>query len=362
MSTGPDSPPHGPLPVLLVEDALDQAHLVRFLLEDTGEYKVTLVQDGLRGSELAEEGEWALVITDLNLPGAYGMEVIEASRKAHPDTPILATTGYSGPEFADQAREKGVDEVLMKPLDRDELLERVRTLVRGQAAPDVAAAEDSDVGSGDLKPGPSRSDLALQVLAVGVRPGELEVGCAGTLLRHLRRGDRVVALVLSKGSEEARELAQKAGRRMGARSFFGTANSEDPELFERQVTGALSGAMEELRPDVVYAPSPRRRDPLGQTVVEAILDQAAEVPRIFCYDAGDATPEFHPTLFVPVGSLLDEKLDLLRSYQASRVAPLDPDQARTSARFWARFLDGRPGEAFETLRGEAPWEGYLEDD
>ncbi|MFW6207016.1 MAG: response regulator [Gemmatimonadota bacterium] len=371
-----------------MEDALDQAHLVRFLLEETGEFRVTHVQDGVRGSELAEAEDWALVITDLNLPGAYGMAVIEASRKAHPETPILATTAYSGPEFAERARKQEVDDVLIKPLDRDDLLARVRKLVGievpGGDRPRDTEAEKVEGPTGveeatefeeateteeattteaevPVKPGPSRSDLALQVLAVGIRPGELEAGCAGTLLRHISRGDRVVALVLSRGSEEGHDLARQAGRVLGARSFIGVADPDDIELFTRQITGALSGAVDELRPDVIYAPTGNRRDPLGSIVVEAVLEQAADVPRIFCYDAGDPTPDFRPTVFVPVTSVLETKLDVLRIFDAPVESPLNPNQALTAARFWARFLDGRPGEALESLRGDAPWEGHLEE-
>ena len=49
--------------ILLVEDDLDQAHLVKFLLEDAGRYAVTLAQDGIRGIQLAAAFSW-LPITD----------------------------------------------------------------------------------------------------------------------------------------------------------------------------------------------------------------------------------------------------------------------------------------------------------
>ena len=115
--------------ILLVEDDLDQAHLVKFLLEDKGDYTVTLAQDGVRGIQLATDHRWDLVITDLNLPGIDGIAVLEASRSRHPDTPVLAVTGYTGPEYADQALHKGAAHVLIKPLQPDELRAKVASLV-----------------------------------------------------------------------------------------------------------------------------------------------------------------------------------------------------------------------------------------
>lgn len=344
--------PKTPLPILLVEDALDQAHLVRFLLEGTGDYQVTHVQDGLHGSELAREREWALVITDLNLPGAYGTEVIGASRSEHPDTPVMATTAYPGPEYAERAREEGADDVVMKPLDRDDFLARVAALIRGETP--AAQAPEASVPE---KPGPSRSDIALQVLAVGIRPGEVELGCGGTLLRHRARGDHVVTVVLSKKDDTERDRIREASTRLGSRFYLGTADPSDPELFAKQTSGLILGTLEELRPDVLYLPSPHRRDPLGRIVAEAAMEQAADIPRIFRYDSGDPTPDFDPDLFLPVGETLEGKLDVLRVFEPEQGSPLHPQEATNGARFWGRFADGAPAEPLEVVRGTVPWEG-----
>jgi CheY-like chemotaxis protein len=325
-------------PVLLVEDDLDQAHLMRFLLEDGGDYQVTLAQDGVRGSELAREGRWALVITDLNLPGAFGFEVMRASRTASPDTPILATTGFSESDYVAGARSEGADAVLLKPVERDLLLGHVTRLV--------------DTDTAEPAPG-----VALHVLAVGLRAGEVEAGCGGTLLRHLRRNDHVALLVLGESDPELAEMARACGRRLGTRFFVASADTEDAQAFEATARELLGRAFRDIRPDVLYLPTPHRRDPLGGTVHSLALALGSDVPRVFSFDPGDPTPGFRPELFVPIDRVLEEKADLLRVYGAPEGAGLDAGEVVAGARFWGRFVGAEAAEALEVARGLSPWEG-----
>ena len=65
--------------ILLVEDNLTDAILIRTLLEQDENLRVTLAQDGIRGCQLAEHQRWDLVVTDINLPGRDGIEVIQTS-------------------------------------------------------------------------------------------------------------------------------------------------------------------------------------------------------------------------------------------------------------------------------------------
>jgi CheY-like chemotaxis protein/LmbE family N-acetylglucosaminyl deacetylase len=350
----PTPPPEAdaPLAVLLVEDDLDQAHLLGFLLEDTGRFRVRVAQDGVRGSKLAAEGGWAIVITDLNLPGAFGFQVIEASREHHPDTPILATTGFSGPEYGEEAKKRGADAILEKPIDRDQLLAEVMRLVGREAAGEVPA-RDAPVRAAE----PAKEGAPLQILAVGIRPGEVELGCAGTLLRHIARRDKVGLLVLSGRETDQGDRARKAGRRLGASFFIGAVDTGSPDEFRNGVEAFVRSAINDFRPDVLYLPTRHRRDPLAEAVADATMPLSADVPRILGYDAGDPTPAFCPGSFVDVESTMEEKLQVLQGYRASEGSPLDPPEAALAARFWARYTDVALAEAFEVVRGDGPWIG-----
>jgi len=78
-----------------LEDNLTDATLIRTVLERDGDIRVTLAQDGIRGCQLVESHRWDLVVTDFNLPGRDGIEVITASKTNQPNTPIISTSAYS---------------------------------------------------------------------------------------------------------------------------------------------------------------------------------------------------------------------------------------------------------------------------
>ena len=338
--------------ILLVEDDADQAHLVKFLLEEEGLYSVAVAQDGVRGIQMVTDHRWDLVITDLNLPGIPGIAVIEASRAKHPETPVLAVTGYTGPEYADQALHRGAAHVLIKPLQPDELRTRVDALISGRAEEDGSSEGEGteDTESGTHSP--------IRVMAVSVRPGDAEAGCGAQLIQHHQKGDRVILLTLTHGStgedgQRRSEEAKKAGQLMGVRFFVGNAGSGDDPL-ETDLRRLVRGAINEVRPDLLYVPTAQHVNPAFRTVNETALEEREKVGTIFAYCPGDGSPEFRPGVFAPIGSTLQDKLEVLRTFNPRDGGYLAADHARTGASFWGRYAGGEPAEALELIRGRVP--------
>ncbi len=341
MSESPEPVPPAPR-ILLVEDELDQAHLLRFLLEADGRYRVTHAQDGVRGMELAQAGGWALVITDINLPGQDGLRVMASSREHHPETPILATTAYTDPGYHERARSHGAHEVLIKPLDRDVLLEVVASLVEREAV------REEDGGH--------------QVLAFSARPGDVEVGLAGCLLRHRERGDRVALLVLGGhgGQEDAtphREAAKTTAREMGARIFTAKLPPLD-DGGESEVARLIQGAIDEFAPTVSYVPSLADETRTCRVIHDLFLTAGEALDRIFAFPGATATPSFRPRVFVPLGPFLEAKIELARHYRTRQGRPppyLEPDFLRAQAIYWGRYAGFGAAEALEVLKGGDGW-------
>ena len=115
--------------VLIVEDHQDIASLIQMHLADM-DCKVVHVADGLQGLKCAEQGAFDLIILDLMLPGMDGLEVCRRIRSQSHYTQILMLTSKSEELDRVLGLEVGADDFLSKPVDRTELLIRIRSLLR----------------------------------------------------------------------------------------------------------------------------------------------------------------------------------------------------------------------------------------
>jgi len=138
-STPPsDVAPSGTAPsrILLVEDNRDAALFVTHVLEKQGQFEVTHTPDPAAALALVVDEPWDLVISDLELPGMNGLELITALRRLVPLLPVMIVTAHESAARVAEVREAGCP-VLLKPLRVDELLSTVAALIR-----DARSAKD----------------------------------------------------------------------------------------------------------------------------------------------------------------------------------------------------------------------------
>jgi DNA-binding response OmpR family regulator len=136
--------------ILVVEDEAHLAEGLQFNLEAEG-HEVALAGDGQAALALVLDAETSfdLVLLDLMLPALSGFEVLRRMRAAGVLIPVLVLTAKD--ETADRVRglEEGADDYLTKPVHLDELLARVRGLLRRRrwdGASEAAAPEPLQIG------------------------------------------------------------------------------------------------------------------------------------------------------------------------------------------------------------------------
>ena len=118
--------------ILVVEDEANLADGVKFNLEQEG-YEVEVLSDGRSAVERIASGEdpaFDLVILDLMLPEMSGYEVARRTRASGNYVAILMLTAKDDPADIIRGLEEGADDYLTKPFRLDELLARVRVLLR----------------------------------------------------------------------------------------------------------------------------------------------------------------------------------------------------------------------------------------
>jgi len=114
--------------VLVVDDDFGAALGLRKLLELDG-YEVVATESPRTALAMLESERFDAVVTDLEMPGVHGVEVVRAAQRARPGMPVLVMTGYFGTPVCDTALREGARSIFGKPIDYETLaLELARSL------------------------------------------------------------------------------------------------------------------------------------------------------------------------------------------------------------------------------------------
>jgi two-component system response regulator MprA len=165
--------------VLVVEDDEEIAQVLQRSLRLEG-YEVRVAGDGETALDQSAAFNPDLVILDLGLPKLDGMEVARRLRSAD-DVPILMLTARDALEARVEGLDAGADDYLVKPFERQELLARLRALLRRRPPRGSAS-----VVVGDLALNPDTHEVSRSGREIDLTQREFE------LLEYLMRNERIV--------------------------------------------------------------------------------------------------------------------------------------------------------------------------
>ena len=165
--------------VLVVEDDEEIAQVLQRSLRLEG-YEVRVAGDGEAALDQSAAFNPDLVILDLGLPKLDGMEVARRLRSAD-DVPILMLTARDALESRVEGLDAGADDYLVKPFERQELLARLRALLRRRPPRGSAS-----VVVGDLALNPDTHEVSRGERDIDLTQREFE------LLEYLMRNERIV--------------------------------------------------------------------------------------------------------------------------------------------------------------------------
>jgi DNA-binding response OmpR family regulator len=148
--------------ILVVDDDRRLCSVIkRGLLEET--YAVDVAYDGEEGEYMGEVNPYDLIILDIMMPKKDGIEMCKELRSKRINTPVLMLTAKDAVEDRVRGLDAGADDYMVKPFSFNELLARVRALLRREAV-----TKSPEIKLGDL--------------------------VLNTLTREVRRGDRTIEL------------------------------------------------------------------------------------------------------------------------------------------------------------------------
>ncbi|MCB1034101.1 MAG: sigma-54-dependent Fis family transcriptional regulator, partial [Acidobacteria bacterium] len=114
--------------ILVVEDRDSLRKLLGRALSDEG-YRAVEASDGEQAEALLHREPFDLVVTDLRLPGASGLDVLAVSRRLQPRAPVIVMTAYGTVSDAVEAMKLGAFDFLEKPVEVDDLLDLVEAAI-----------------------------------------------------------------------------------------------------------------------------------------------------------------------------------------------------------------------------------------
>ena len=167
--------------ILIVEDDDEIASVLQRSLRMEG-YEADVCGDGAQALEQSRTFNPDLLVLDLGLPGLDGMEVARVMREeSGEDIPILMLTARDAIESRVAGLDAGADDYLVKPFERDELLARIRALLRRRPPRGSAS-----LTVGDLELNPDRHEVRRGERDIELTQREFE------LLEFMMRNERIV--------------------------------------------------------------------------------------------------------------------------------------------------------------------------
>ncbi len=147
--------------LVIEDDPTLREQVIRFLSDDG--FAVDAAPDGDHGAYMALEYPADVAIIDLGLPGVTGLDIVRRARAAGRMYPILILTARDGWQAKVEGLEAGADDYLVKPFHREELLARVRALLR----------RSGGWASAQLSSGPYVVDTSAKSVSSDGKPVEL---------------------------------------------------------------------------------------------------------------------------------------------------------------------------------------------
>jgi len=203
--------------------------------------------------------------------------------------------------------------------------------------------------------------LVKNILAIGAHPDDIEFGCAGTLLQYRKAGDKIFALIVTRGEKVSdptirEQECRNALSRIGAEilEFLDYRDTEIPSPHQtHKIVEKIEFYIERIRPDIIFSHSPNDSHHDHRAVFECTKIATRNVPTVLLYETLSALSPFKPQYFVNIENEISNKKEVIGLYitQAGRgFINQKIDAIETVAKFRGNQIGLKFAEGFEVLK------------
>ena len=177
--------------LLIVDDDEEIRELLVFDIQSSG-YTVDSAKDGEEGLKKAVENNYDLILLDVMMPKMNGYDVCKNIRLVKPKVPVLMLTAKGTIHDKTEGFEVGADDYLVKPFDVQEVLLRIRALLRRNDEQDSENSKEV-LRVGDIEILPDSLEAVIVDKKVKLTPTEFEI--LYCLLQHLNKAVTIATLL-----------------------------------------------------------------------------------------------------------------------------------------------------------------------
>ncbi len=177
--------------LLIVDDDRDIRELLVYDIKSSG-YMVDSAEDGEEGLKKAVQNNYDLILLDVMMPKMNGYDVCKNIRLVKPKVPILMLTAKGTISDKTEGFDVGADDYLVKPFDIQEVLLRIRALLRRNDENDIQNPKEV-LRAGDIEILPDSLEAVIVDKKVKLTPAEFEI--LYCLLQHLNKSVTLAVLL-----------------------------------------------------------------------------------------------------------------------------------------------------------------------
>lgn len=160
--------------ILLIEDERKIARVIELELSHEG-FSVRHAEDGASGLEMALQEEWDLILLDIMLPQKSGIEVLKALREAGSQIPVILLTARNTVSEKVSGFNLGANDYVTKPFSTEELLARIRNLIRLTGSKNNESGGEKRLFVADLAVNPLNREVTRGEKKIELTPREFDL-------------------------------------------------------------------------------------------------------------------------------------------------------------------------------------------
>ena len=159
----------------------------------------------------------------------------------------------------------------------------------------------------------------MNILVIGAHPDDIEIGCAGTLMKYKENGAKVYVMIVSDGAFGGNPGVRRGEQEVSAKVmgvdeiFWGGYKDTNLGYNLQQLIGSIEAVMKEIEPAFIFANYPKDTHQDHRALADAITSAARNARNVLFYEVPTSI-NFSPTVFVDISQYMERKLKALSAH------------------------------------------------